>query len=180
MNSDLKNRPDLSELQKEAIHIYHNSDIDTFNKWISLLPSKEQFMFCKLLNIGIYKCDNPVDMIATYMPRTIIFKNECTRHYFNFNMSCEDESITISYKHFLSEDVNDDAGGRTDTWVNPFENNIVCNYLVERIIKIEPVKLPHVHVIISSDEKSNTSESLKKCLLEMYEFLINNNLDELQ
>ena len=161
MNTNLKNRKDLSDLQKEAIHKYDTLGADVFFKWIDSLSFSDKLIVWQTLQIGIYDSliNNPINLIISFIPKELMYAKTTTQvvnHYFKFELNIHsDDSVMIAYRHYLSEIPNEEIGGMTNIWCNPFEDNKVCDYLIER--------------------ECNES-NFKQTLIEIYEFIVEHNI----
>lgn len=161
MNKDLKNRTDLSDLQKEAVDKFNNIADTDFQKWVQSLSLKDRLTVWKTLQIGIYDRHiyNPIQLITSFLPKELMYVKETSQkvnHYFRFELSIGSIGcVIISYKHFLSEIPDEEIGGMTNIWCNPFEDNKACDYLIEKEI---------------------TEIDFKKKLIEIYEFIVEHNI----
>mgnify|MGYP003417676688 CR=1 FL=1 len=161
MTNIIKDKATYTPLEKEAVYKYSNYTFENFNSWINELSKKEKLSVWKVLNLGIYNEEmfNNIEYITKYMPEEVEYIHENaeskTSHRFRFQINIEKGEMIVGYKHFLSEDINQEIGGQTDIWCNPFEGNKITDYLVE---------------------KSANAINFHSTLISIYEFLIENNI----
>lgn len=160
MRIELRNRTDYSELEKEAIHKYHYCSYEVFQEFYHTLSKKDELVVSRVLNIGIYNLNfSSIEYTIKYMPSEIMFTKQTSEvavnHHFKFEITIEGHQMVIGYKHYLSEIPENEIGGTTDIWCNPFEGDKISNYLISK--KVSAI-------------------DYREGLISIYEFLIENNI----
>jgi len=130
-----------------------------FYTWLWKQQKIEQFRIEKALNIDIFRLTgmDVLETIFLYLPANLVYVKNNMEYHFDFRISMinntKTKSYSIGYYLYMSQSTNQNIGGYTTVWANPFQKGQIGNHLIE---------LNNLAV----------GDSIENAVKKMYEFLI--------